>query len=44
MESIRNAIGDKIYDVIGKLVTEEEFAGLYEELTQTTKRKMGSQS
>lgn len=39
MESIRNAIGDKIYDVIGKLVTEEEFAGLYEELLRLPKEK-----
>ena len=39
MDSIRNAIGDKIYDVIGKLVTEEEFAGLYEELLKLPKEK-----
>ena len=40
MESIMNAIGEKIYDVIGKrLVNEEEIINLYEELLRLPKEK-----
>jgi SNF2 family DNA or RNA helicase len=40
MESIKNAIGEKIYDVIGKrLVNEEEITNLYEELLRLPKEK-----
>lgn len=37
IESIKEAIGDKIYDVIGKLVSETEIATLYEELLRIPK-------
>jgi hypothetical protein len=39
MEIIKNSIGDKIYDIIGKLFSEEEFAILYEELLRLPKEK-----
>lgn len=40
MENIKNAIGEKIYDVIGKrLVNEEEITNLYEELLRVPKEK-----
>ena len=40
MENIKNAIGEKIYDVIGKrLVNEEEITNLYEELLRLPKEK-----
>ena len=40
MENIKNAIGEKIYDVIGKrLASEEEITNLYEELLRLPKEK-----
>ena len=40
MENIKNSIGDKIYDIIGKrLVNEEEITNLYEELLKLPKEK-----
>ena len=40
MENIKNAIGEKIYDVIGKrLASEEQIINLYEELLRLPKEK-----
>ncbi|MEM2292467.1 MAG: helicase-related protein [Nitrososphaerota archaeon] len=37
IEAIKQAIGDKVYDVVGKLLTEEDIASLYEELLKAPK-------
>jgi len=32
IESIKNALGDRVYDIIGQILNQEDFAKLYEEL------------
>lgn len=39
IEAIRQAIGDRVYDVVGKLLTEEAIASLYEELLKAPKEQ-----
>lgn len=39
IENIKEAIGDKVYDVIGRLVQEVEIAELYEELLKAPKEQ-----
>jgi SNF2 family DNA or RNA helicase len=43
MDNIRKAIGDKMFDVIGRLVSEEEIATIFEELLKLPKEKWESQ-
>jgi SNF2 family DNA or RNA helicase len=37
IEAIRQAIGEKVYDVVGRLLTEEDVSNLYEELLKAPK-------
>jgi superfamily II DNA or RNA helicase len=39
IESIKHAIGDKIYDILGRLISEEDIAMIYEELLKVPKDK-----
>ncbi len=39
IESIKHAIGDRIYDILGRLINEEDIAMIYEELLKVPKDK-----
>jgi len=39
IESIKHAIGDRIYDILGRLISEEDIAMIYEELLKVPKDK-----